>query len=75
MSKGNETLYANNTSGYQGVSWDKSCKRWKAIITVEGKLKNLGKFKCKHEAARAYNSAARHYHGEGCFLNVIAEES
>lgn len=75
MSKGNKELYTNNTSGYQGVSWDKSCKRWKAIISVEGKPKNLGKFKCKHEAARAYNSAARKYHGEGCFLNVITEDS
>lgn len=74
MSTGNKTLYANNTSGYQGVTWDKEKKRWRAIISVNGKPMNLGKFKCKHEAARAYNSAARKYHGEGCFLNVIQED-
>lgn len=74
MSKGTKDLYAHNSSGYQGVCWDKSCKRWKVTISVDGKPKNLGKFKCKHEAARAYNSAARKYHGEACFLNVIQDE-
>lgn len=74
MSVGNKELYANNTSGYQGVTWDKEKKRWKASIWVDGKSKSLGKYKCKHEAARAYNSAAKKYHGEEAFLNVIPTE-
>lgn len=73
MSVGNKTLYSNNTSGYQGVTWDKERKRWKASIWVEGKLKNLGKFKCRHEAARAYNKAALEFHGESAFLNTIPD--
>ena len=64
-------LKSNNTSGYRGVTWDASKKRWKAQIGVGGKVVNLGKFREKDEAARAYNSAARYYLGEAAELNFI----
>lgn len=63
----------NNTSGYTGVFWDKSRGKWMAAIGYNCKFKNLGRFKCKHEAAAAYNTAARELFGEFAFQNEIKE--
>ena len=59
----------NNTSGYKGVSWSRSSRKWKAYIKVMDKQKHLGCFPCKIEAAKAYNAAANKYHGEFAKLN------
>jgi len=48
---------SNNTSGNIGVSWDKQNKKWYASISVNGKLKYLGNFKNKQEAAEVYAKA------------------
>lgn len=52
-----------NTSGIKGVSCRKNGK-WTAQITVCGRNIYLGRFVDKEDAARAYASAARQYHGE-----------
>jgi len=54
----------NNTSGYKGVSWDKSRNKWKANITLRGKTINLGLFIIITDAAKAYAEAAKWLHGE-----------
>ncbi len=61
----------NNTSGYKGVTWDKSRNKWKASIKVNYKLRNLGRFISKRDAARAYNAAALELHGLFAKLNII----
>lgn len=43
----------NNTSGVVGVSWHKGTGKWTAQVWIKGKLKHLGCFTCKIEAARA----------------------
>jgi len=43
----------NNTSGYKGVSWDKSKKSWLAHIKVNYKLLFLGRFKDIKDAIKA----------------------
>ena len=53
---------ADNTSGYRGVSWEKCSQKYKAYIWVDGKCKNIGRYTCKHGAARAYNRMAIEYH-------------
>lgn len=65
----------NNTSGYKGITEDrrKRGKRWHARIGVENKIKSLGYYITKEEAARAYNEAALKYHGEFALLNRIGE--
>jgi hypothetical protein len=52
----------DNTSGYKGVQ--KSRKRWIARIMVNGKHIGLGTFDAPEEAARAYDRAAKLYHGD-----------
>jgi hypothetical protein len=43
--------------------------RWRARIRVNGKRISLGLFKDEIEAAKAYDRAARKYHGEFASLN------
>ena len=40
----NTKLPCSNSSGYKGVSWDKSRNKWMASIKINGKSKNLGRF-------------------------------
>lgn len=47
----NQSMQKNNTSGVIGVSWRKPSKKWRALITVNGKQIYLGSFKDKSEAA------------------------
>lgn len=62
---------STNTSGFKGVSWDKSRKKWAAYITFQLKRINLGRFDVLEEAVCAYNEAAIQYHGEFAYLNEL----
>jgi flagellar basal body rod protein FlgC len=67
----NRKKQISNTSGYKGVSWDKSCKKWAANISICGKYKKLGRFTDLVEAARAYDAAAKEVYGEFAKPNFI----
>ncbi|GAH46575.1 unnamed protein product [marine sediment metagenome] len=65
-------LYAKRTashSKYIGVSWHKYKKKWYAQISVNGKRKHIGYFDDEIEAGKAYDEAARKYHGDFAVLN------
>ena len=64
-------LAKNNTSGYKGVSWIKRAKKWGARIRIDRKLKHLGYFNHKKEAASAYNNAAVRLFGNFANLNML----
>ena len=51
--------YTNNTSGYVGVYWDKTKKKWVAKISLfgEDKLKHLGYFSTPELASESYQEA------------------
>lgn len=49
-------LCKNNTSGYRGVSWDKSMSKWASYVTLNYKKVHLGYFKCRIAAAYAYDN-------------------
>lgn len=49
----NKGMFKNNTSGFNGVRWDKTNQRWKASIRVNRKVVSLGSFKDKDEAIEA----------------------
>lgn len=67
------------TSKYKGVSWRKDRKVWTAYIGSTAKNRGfprvrLGVFTSEHDAARAYNDAAKKYFGEFAVLNEIDDE-
>ena len=51
-----------NRSNVKGYSWDKINKKWVAGITLDGKTKNLGRFKKEEDARKAYLAAKAIYH-------------
>jgi hypothetical protein len=59
----------NKSSRYKGVCWLKDRKVWRAMIRTPDKRLYLGSFAIEEEAARAYDDAARHWHGEFARLN------
>jgi len=72
----NSKVSANNTSGYKGVYWKESRKKWVAQIgmpPVNGirQTIHLGCFNDKVCAARAYDKAVLKYHGEYAKTNEM----
>lgn len=60
----NMGLYSTNTSGFKGVTWDKSRGKWLAHIKIHGHTIHLGRHKTPKEAHDAYCKGAEKYHGE-----------
>ncbi|WP_273761537.1 HNH endonuclease signature motif containing protein [Aeromonas hydrophila] len=58
----NQKRKSTNSSGLTGVSWDSQTGMWRAHITVNGKMKSLGRYKDKESALLARKDAdARYY--------------
>lgn len=60
---------AQGRSGYKGVGWHTSSGLWRAKITYDLELYNIGYFKDKDEAAWMYDQWALCLHGEYARLN------
>lgn len=67
---GSSGMRKNNSSGYKGVSWSKSMRRWHAYIKVRRKRKNLGYYATAELAAQAYDDAAIKAWGEHAATNA-----
>ena len=57
------------SSKYKGVSWKKQTHKWSARIGFENKEIHIGYFKNEIDAAKAYDEAAKKYHGQFASLN------
>jgi len=57
-------IRSNNTSGYKGVIFEAKKKKWRARITLDYKLINLGYYCNAESAFIAYCEAAKKYHKE-----------
>ena len=62
----------DKSSNYRGVSFSKKIKQWRASITLDGKLKNLGNFKTEIAAVLAYNKASAEFAGKNGYQNTIS---
>ncbi len=67
----NRGLLPNNTSGYMGVSWDRTRSKWLACIEVDATRHSIGRFDTAVEAAKAYNAAAKAHFGEFARVNPV----
>jgi len=70
----NRCISSNNTSGVMGVHWDKDRCKWRACISLNGKLIGPGRFKTKEEAASSRMKAELKYgfhknHGRSKVVN------
>jgi len=59
----------NTSSKYRGVWYNKQTKKWRATILVNRKRKQIGCFSDEVAAAKAYDCAARKFHGDFAVLN------
>jgi hypothetical protein len=53
----NRGISKANTSGYKGVSFEKSSGKWLAQIRTNGIARKIGRFMTKEDAAQAYREA------------------
>lgn len=60
----NRRRQANNTSGFKGVTKDKTKIKWVAKIMVNKKTIHLGTFTTPEAASDAYRSGEKRYFGE-----------
>ena len=60
----NSKIRANNTSGIKGISYRQRSKRWRAYISIDHKMIELGEFINKEEAIKVRKEAEEKYHGE-----------
>jgi hypothetical protein len=67
----NRGKQANNTTGFKGVFRSKD--RYLVQITVDGRIKSIGRYATPEEAARVYDQAALKYHGRFARLNFPRE--
>jgi hypothetical protein len=66
----NRRKYSTPTSSkFKGVRWHKCSKQWAVSIVINHKSVFIGYFDIEIEAAKAYDAAARKYHGEFARLN------
>lgn len=60
----NSKIRSHNKSGFKGVCFSKSQKKWRANGKLNGKQKHLGYFKTPELASQAFVKFAKEHYGE-----------
>lgn len=68
----NRAMPDANTSGFQGVQFCKTTRRWRAVMSVGNRPKHLGRFDTRKQAAAAYAAAMLKTHGAYVPQHVVA---
>lgn len=69
QNKWNLRIPTHNSSGFKGVSWDKTRHKWMSKIMLGRRTINIGRFDSVEDAARAYDSRAVELFGEFAHIN------
>ena len=69
----NKSMSKNNTSGFKGVQWNKKLKKWRVMITINGKKTHIGYYENKDEAIESRVKIAQKTMGE--FINKCEKVS
>jgi len=67
----NTFVEKQNRSGYKGVSWKKSNRKWCAQIRALNKVIHIGLYVNIKDAAKAYNEEAKKHFGDFAVLNIL----
>lgn len=65
----NRGKYRNNTSGFHGVCWHGTRRKWRAYVSLGGKQFHAGLYDRLEDAARARDAKAKELYGEFARLN------
>ena len=65
----NQGKRKDNSSGFKGVTFQKSRQKYCAKISINGKSKHLGLFESAEEAGQVYDAKAKQIHGEFYYKN------
>lgn len=68
----NRKLRCDNTSGFRGVSWNKSHRRWQASIMANNVPFYIGQFDTPEEAHKAYLEASSVLHNDFSYQGLVA---
>jgi hypothetical protein len=71
LNNANSRKREGTSSRFKGVSWSKRRRKWRAVVQVEGRYKELGLFNEEAEAARSYDRAAVECFGEFACTNEM----
>jgi hypothetical protein len=67
----NARMRSDNTTGFMGVIWHKSSRKWQAQTMFNGKRVHIGLYTDKKEAALAYNHKLEELFGPKCTFNKV----
>ena len=65
----NRGKLSNNTSGYKGVTYEVSRKKYTAQITHQRRVIRIGRYATAEEAAKAYDLKAKELQGDFACIN------
>ncbi len=60
----NRKTPSNSSTGQKGVYWETDRNKWTAKVTVDGRMKRIGRYKTFEEAVAAYQNNLANYVGE-----------